>query len=1066
MVLCLVLSVLVPLVGPGDRAARAGPDVSACRGGSDDPGFPCVAEFNFDGDKTIQPGRLVIDSGLGRLVACCKIQSSPLGGITANVVYQLDLKTGTMDPRQVKRTDIAALANAQSPRSPFGDVLALDDKGHRLFLAEGACIETFPRCERVRPRVASVSLVDAFAPKVAFQFPTGFEDHDIAALVYDTPRDVLYAMTYRPSGVHPGNGNTGENLVTTVHAFDLAPRAGSPADGSGAAHLWSMDVGSCPGPVGPQTYLGIARAGDLLSFPCGGGDAEAVQSRKVQQHGVVVIGMKPGWAEDDRSPQDRDRFAVEFHPFPGNLGRAVSGGDPHGEKLFVLSSSLGQERVFVFDVRQRAWTGSRPLGSGNIRGVAVDHETGRAYTFQQDPPQVFVMDAAIVPMPNGQSVDPGVQFKKRVNGAVDPNTRRVFVPGQDFTAKDGNTAYHTGVRIYQDRTEPPPAVLSPGDPDERTNDIDETVAGQVVHGGIGSSYGTRLLFVGGVNASPAAALSETEGIVGETGGGVEGGDRDVLLGFVPEAELSGDRNRGLAVGNAVGARLGDSTEADLASKSPGCHMTPGRFPAEFKEGCEDTDFDESAPLLDDQLMGQIHEFGESRCRAPGAAQEQQLETDGSRVACEPLKMVSAGAWSSERMQSASLSVAFTASDVRVVLDPARGAVTEATAVARGIHVVLPGAGEMVIGEVRTAARTWAHGRPGSAGSSYTVSINNVRISSADGQATFACGWNTDDPNLGVNSEEDEESTTTRADDPGGRCDPRSVTDAINRQYAFQLRAELPRRDTSQGAVGSPRGAQAIVTKDPFAVVSDGNMHRDDREELAGLTIVFYGDGRTPSRAVLQLAGVRAESHYEIGVPRLDLPDTQVAVRAHDAPPKNSGLRITLGDLTGAPLAGGAFEVFSDVDADSRVSRADILGAGRNCMTGADGVGDCDFKLEPGTYVIREARAPNGFKTTDDLPLTLTPGFTADVAFMNVRASAQNPMVLPSSRTRPIVNIMPLPPTGGAGGDRLWGLPADVVDFLRRHLGQALLFALLWMLIGAPAYLAMRRRDLLTTRRAT
>ena len=73
-------------------------------------------------------------------------------------------------------------------------------------------------------------------------------------------------------------------------------------------------------------------------------------------------------------------------------------GEVDGQVLAFFSmvvAAAGVQRVFVFDVTHRAFIGARPLGSGNVFGMALDELRGRLYPVQSER-ELFLVDTAQV----------------------------------------------------------------------------------------------------------------------------------------------------------------------------------------------------------------------------------------------------------------------------------------------------------------------------------------------------------------------------------------------------------------------------------------------------------------------------------------------------------------------------------------------------------------------------------------------------------------------------------------------------------------------------------------------
>jgi hypothetical protein len=205
----------------------------------------------------------------------------------------------------------------------------------------------------------------------------------------------------------------------------------------------------------------------------------------------------------------------------------------------------------------------------------------------------------------------------------------------------------------------------------------------------------------------------------------------------------------------------------------------------------------------------------------------------------------------------------------------------------------------------------------------------------------------------------------------------------------------------------------------------------------------------------------------------------------------AAIEITLTDDADppAPLAGGEFVTYVD-DGDLVHGDADVeLG---RCTT--DASGSCDFPEVPlGSFVVRQSAAPPGLMKADDVGFALTePRQVAALAFVNGAEGAPGAPVgtgSPGAAPAPtgatatpfsptptsavsLVSPPPLPPPtvtqtpfsdlpeGGRGPlSRMVGLPSDMVGFLARSPGEALLVMAVWLLLCSPVYLAVRRRQL-------
>jgi hypothetical protein len=309
---------------------------------------------------------------------------------------------------------------------------------------------------------------------------------------------------------------------------------------------------------------------------------------------------------------------------------------------------------------------------------------------------------------------------------------------------------------------------------------------------------------------------------------------------------------------------------------------------------------------------------------------------------------------------------------------------------------------------------------------------------------------------------------------------------------------------AQYQIGETRAAEVVGPTKLGISLIDG-----DAQPLAGgaFQVREAGDGALPGRVVAACVttddGVGTCS-FE------DLPPGEYVVSETVAPPgyaladdapvllapdertdvaftnlRNVGaIAIALADEDGSPLAGGTFELFAD-DGDL------VRGAGdevvTSCTTTADG--RCGFDDVPlAGYVVHPASMPSGYLVPDDAAFALSqPGQVADLAFTTglegIAGAGEETEVPPSEldeaadtavvggptdstevvvldpAPQPIAQVTTAPLRRGGLLRRLAQLPSDVASFLRRKPGEAVLFALVWMLLGSPLYLATRRRSL-------
>jgi hypothetical protein len=139
-----------------------------------------------------------------------------------------------------------------------------------------------------------------------------------------------------------------------------------------------------------------------------------------------------------------------------------------------------------------------------------------------------------------------------------------------------------------------------------------------------------------------------------------------------------------------------------------------------------------------------------------------------------------------------------------------------------------------IGLVTATARTFAHGRPGTAKVEYQRLIRDVRIVGADGEETFRCA---------------------------GVCEDSEVAQRVNEVIGAKIRMDIPNADT----LATARGAFAGVQKDERDAVGGQAQNNDYLSDLPAAQFTINNDSAAKSRVLVQLAGVRASSIYGISL---------------------------------------------------------------------------------------------------------------------------------------------------------------------------------------------------------
>ena len=319
------------------------------------------------------------------------------------------------------------------------------------------------------------------------------------------------------------------------------------------------------------------------------------------------------------------------------------------------------------------------------------------------------------------------------------------------------------------------------------------------------------------------------------------------------------------------------------------------------------------------------------------------------------------------------------SSFRIYRDPGRGIVSRVESVARGINI----GGLVRIDTVRGTAESWANGRrqPVAAAERDAGYVPNCDMERTAGTCF--------QPHLfGVR---------TPAYSCGPCGDEARAVDGMSRALGSNGRVRLREPDPALSA-GSEDGYQAAVLKPVSERFTDAAIHNDFLTTvLPTLEIIRYAPPASPGYSkeasvvplpgprglqVYQFAGVAVSSSY--GIQCLLVYDEAANTCAEPAEAPGS-IQVSLSDTDGKPLAGGAFEVRADVDADGVLGLKDTLLPDGACVTADDGIGTCTFEnLAPGTYLVSQVAAPPGYaKSAEPWVSEVASGEQRTVAFTNV-----------------------------------------------------------------------------------
>lgn len=666
-----------------------------------------------------------------------------------------------------------------------GGLAAVDEENHRLFYPFRDTTTSQLRIGIIDGK--NIEVVDDYLMPLPARL-----DHNtgVEALVYDARSDLLYALLMTP--VASDRRQTSGNFF--VVAFDA----------TNGAMKWSAPIRRCTSlftNIGVMSLMGLR--GDDLYLGCFVGTADA---------GVAqILKMRVG----DSGITSTKAFASPTLPNRGFF-------DPASGRVFLLNASL----MATFDGDHEAWVGL--IVPGNRPQSGVNSATGRVYLCGQEGDGIFFTDGAIAtPVPPAVRY-PGLNCAPIESSSmqVDEKTGRIFAELRKQNSEGDTVTKWVALQDPVPAYQPPPEF----DPDAGAQDIDE-VPGltQSVFNAQGSSYGTRVIWVGG----PLGTLDNYSGayVSGPLRGSVgrdirfrfgEGG-REIRLARVSSAKMTKDGLEAAAIGADRDARL----EADME----GIREHPWRR-GEF-------DGDPGTPgHYDDPRPGEPQwPYTPAICLAFGGDTDVPSdEVSGAETNCDLTNHQIEAEANADRYDIAGLmTVGESSAAVETLTDPAKGAVAISTAVSRNIQI----ADSVFIAEATAKAEAWARGRSGKAGTSYTRTFQGVKILGPGGAVLYSC------------------STVDE-------CDPADVIGSMNQVLGPRIRARLPEPDT-EFLNGTPGGTTARFIQNSWQQVEEQILFDKPVEDLtmAAFELEFRGNLFTQAGLIVKLAGVTSSAGYRI-----------------------------------------------------------------------------------------------------------------------------------------------------------------------------------------------------------
>lgn len=678
------------------------------------------------------------------------------------------------------------------------------------------------------------------------------EQFRILGLHYYAPENKLYAAgsplgDYAARSTTPANGRYGSVILIRQ------------MNGLTGALEWDVDLrnGACDRIEVLGVGAFVARHGsDVYGYCYGlrsGTQAEGEMGYALR---IPLEGGKP------KRDENGQPAVITSPTLPNNLIPLL---DPVSGRLLLFTyNRTNGTGVWVYDVRNERFFGViasglpvRPVPNATT-WVGLDPRRGRTYLLTSI--GTLVADARHTPLPAGL----GYPLFSDITGgreghmiSVAPSVDRIFVPLR-IDKCPANPDRETCFAIVKDEIPDPPPPLGVDLDAGTANIAEEEGKTNSVFLGAGGGIGGRLLFTGGVpravnNADPTCFNvlisdffrdSQDRCISDQY---ISTGTRDLLIAS-SRIELGSQIGAAAFAAGTQFSTNDTATEADfkrlgrcesdvILEKSTGtrfaeggseladqmssrCAQTPLSM---FSGGTRDTD-GRGFPVP----YAQCNDFGtgaKEETQRPGSMPLVPDMIAASSVKCDlagrltQASSSATGLWLPDKSDPVVHVSRFTSSSSTKVTP--EGIVTTIQSEASGVHIA-----GISIGRVLTSVTTKAKGKSGTTFSTFTRRISDVHGPGIDCM----------------------------------QCDPVAVVRAINRSLGIRARASLP----LHYATSSPKGYQAVISKDRATRESDRAVNSDDSYEIPGLQIVFYNDGHDGrNRLILQLASVRGESRYGV-----------------------------------------------------------------------------------------------------------------------------------------------------------------------------------------------------------
>lgn len=656
-----------------------------------------------------------------------------------------------------------------------------------------------------------------------------------------------------PGDTHPGN-------AVHVTAFDLrqAKGPGVPPD------IWNVGIPSCVSSIQANSASLEAHRSVLrpaLYVPCNVGYSGHLDATPSYRPGVVTVPLvscPAGRLCPDATP-GQEKVAVA----PTSLQGFVF--DPGSDRAFAPNNSAATGiTLLVYDGPSNAFTGRTSIGrdiDANNASLGLDVRTGRLYGAGRS--ALTLLDGRRTPPGTGGIDESLAAVTQRMDIAVvppggrHPYTRVIVTYHECGGAQRDQNCFLDRMTVLADLvpvTDDPPAAAQ----DAAT--FNGPLAGRdttVSYGGTVAGYGAHLDWVGaGEKAIDNEANSEHP-----TGQPLLEGTRDLLFGYVERLSLTD--SQATATATAVGDGNGTTRDGFTSTTT------------------------------------QPWPYGTASCGYPGAIGHQQVSepqlVSSANAVCDTKPAQADAADGGQALDTpgpVSVSIGSVWTTAQISPPAGKDGVTSTvTARVRAVRIDLGAAvGSVSIGDMEHTAKATATGRRGGAKTERTVTeLHDVVVTTPTTGRVSLCAH------------------------VCGSLD--GVVAQINRTFAAYLRIIRPEPD-AELAKGTPGGFRASIQasrNDHYGDVQFNLMNDEEAYILPALRVVVYNDGNALSRLVVDLAGVKTDSHQSIDViPQFgpDVPTTPIdtgVAQEHAVPPPLAGFKPVAGSTAiENPIPSGPF----------------------------------------------------------------------------------------------------------------------------------------------------------------